>query len=336
MASVQGDVYALGVLLFQAMIGDFDQPLGIGWERRLDSYRAAGWPGKPDPSIEDRIGLLRDDIAASVDGDPSTRLSSAAGLHDRLRSLPGRIAERQALRRAQESAIRIRRLRQAFAATAAGLVVLGGLGAFAFNQWRRARISEQRAIAGEQLAGKNARQATENAEAAQRQSQLALETLHAVINDIDASLASLPASSPIRHRLLATALDRLEKLSGAFVNRYAADRETAVALTTMADLILRFEDASRVQDSQPSLSPMIPVRDGAVMTALKLRSRAIEILESHLKAQPGDGYAKRELAFSYERLGDVRHQAGDTAGTLTSFTRSAELLGAFSQRRSDR
>ena len=35
-ATVQGDVYALGVMLYQMVIGDFDQPLGHGWERRLD------------------------------------------------------------------------------------------------------------------------------------------------------------------------------------------------------------------------------------------------------------------------------------------------------------
>ncbi len=39
-ATVQGDVYALGVLLFQMIVGDFDQPLGHGWERRLEAARS--------------------------------------------------------------------------------------------------------------------------------------------------------------------------------------------------------------------------------------------------------------------------------------------------------
>ena len=41
-ATVQGDVYALGVLLFQTVVGDFDQPLGHGWERRLEAARRRG------------------------------------------------------------------------------------------------------------------------------------------------------------------------------------------------------------------------------------------------------------------------------------------------------
>ena len=39
-ATVQGDVYALGVLLYQVLVGNLTQTLGIGWERHLDAARA--------------------------------------------------------------------------------------------------------------------------------------------------------------------------------------------------------------------------------------------------------------------------------------------------------
>jgi tetratricopeptide (TPR) repeat protein/serine/threonine protein kinase len=45
-ATMQGDVFALGILLFQMIIGDFDQPLGHGWERRLKAAHARGWVGE--------------------------------------------------------------------------------------------------------------------------------------------------------------------------------------------------------------------------------------------------------------------------------------------------
>ncbi len=313
-ASVQGDVYALGVLLFQSVIGDFDQPLGVGWERRLESARAQGWPGPADPAIDDlHRGFVHDDIASAVDGDPSTRLSAAAQLDDRLRSLPTRIAERQALRRAEQSATRLRQLRRALAATSAILFMVGGLGAFSFDQWRRARTSEQRAIAGERLAGQNARQATENANAARQQSQLALDTLNVVISDIDKSLAKLPASSSVRRRLLDTVLAHLEKLSGAFVDRSMADRQIAIALGASADVILQYGDSPHGRDSGAVAGLTSPRKEGAALTAMKLYSRATKILESLTRDDPSNVLARRDLALSYNDLAGEQLEFGDAA-----------------------
>jgi hypothetical protein len=55
-ATVQGDVYALGVLLFQVIVGDFDQPLGHGWERRLEAVREEWGNRRRLPSVAVREG----------------------------------------------------------------------------------------------------------------------------------------------------------------------------------------------------------------------------------------------------------------------------------------
>ena len=73
--TIQGDIYGLGVLLYQLVTAKPIEPLAPGWERDI-----------ADP-------LLREDIAACVDGDPARRLSSAADLAERLLSLDGRRAE---------------------------------------------------------------------------------------------------------------------------------------------------------------------------------------------------------------------------------------------------
>ena len=80
--TVRADIYALGVILYQFLVGDFRAPLAPGWERDIDNE------------------LLREDIAAAADVDPDQRLGDAVELARRLRALPERAAER-----AQERAV---------------------------------------------------------------------------------------------------------------------------------------------------------------------------------------------------------------------------------------
>jgi serine/threonine protein kinase len=79
------DVYALGVILYQMMTGDFRKPLAPGWEAEIK-----------DP-------LLREDIADAACGDPAKRLNSAADLVERLLTL-----EQRRIRRDQLEAAKLR------------------------------------------------------------------------------------------------------------------------------------------------------------------------------------------------------------------------------------
>ena len=76
------DIYALGVILFQLLSGDFRRTPVPGWEQAVD-----------DP-------LLRQDIALAVELDPILRLKSAVELATRLRTLDAR---REAERIRQEA-----------------------------------------------------------------------------------------------------------------------------------------------------------------------------------------------------------------------------------------
>lgn len=64
--TASADVYALGVMLYQVVAGDFRKPLSPGWESDV-----------PDP-------LLREDIAEAACGDPARRMPSAAAYAERL------------------------------------------------------------------------------------------------------------------------------------------------------------------------------------------------------------------------------------------------------------
>jgi serine/threonine-protein kinase len=129
--TVQGDVFALGVLLYQMVIGDFDAPLATGWERQVD-----------DP-------LLRADIAACVDGDPARRLPSARDLADRLRALDERRAGLRATQVAAQEAARWRRFRRGSAVALGGLAVT--LSVVLYALWRE-RALRDRAEQAERLA----------------------------------------------------------------------------------------------------------------------------------------------------------------------------------------
>lgn len=77
--SAGSDVYALGVMLYQLIIGDFRKPLAPGWEAEIQD------------------ALLREDIADAACGDPSKRLNSAADLVERLLTIEQRRIKRDEL-----------------------------------------------------------------------------------------------------------------------------------------------------------------------------------------------------------------------------------------------
>ena len=134
--TVQADIYSLGVMLYQMVIGDLRLPLASGWEHNVTDE------------------LLREDIAAAADGNPQRRLADAVALAQRLRTLEQRRAHRAAERAAQakiEAALRTAerlRSRRRWLLAVMGLLV-AGLAAITvlYVDARRARIKAERAEA---------------------------------------------------------------------------------------------------------------------------------------------------------------------------------------------
>jgi serine/threonine-protein kinase len=104
-ATVHADVYALGVVLYQFVIGDFKRALSEGWERDI-----------ADP-------LIRDDITAAVEGRPDRRIDIRR-LSQRLRRLRARRVELEHQQRLAARAIKTRKVRTVAALAAAGLVLV--------------------------------------------------------------------------------------------------------------------------------------------------------------------------------------------------------------------
>ncbi|HEX7011854.1 MAG TPA: winged helix-turn-helix domain-containing protein [Steroidobacteraceae bacterium] len=130
MPTVQSDLFALGIMLYQLTVADFRKPMVPGWEREV-----------PDE-------LLREDIAAATDGDRTRRLATVAELVERLRKLESRRLEReraaaaeQAARRASEALQRSRARRPWIAAVMVVLTL--GLGVSLWL-YRNAEIASAR------------------------------------------------------------------------------------------------------------------------------------------------------------------------------------------------
>ena len=70
--TAQGDIFAMGVFLYQMTIGDLQRPLATGWDREVNDE------------------LLREDIRLCVDGNPGKRLHAPEEIAARLNTLPAR------------------------------------------------------------------------------------------------------------------------------------------------------------------------------------------------------------------------------------------------------
>jgi DNA-binding winged helix-turn-helix (wHTH) protein/tetratricopeptide (TPR) repeat protein len=103
--TVKSDIYALGIILYQFLAGDFHKVMSPGWER----------------GIEDE--LLREDIALMAEGNPAERMGDADGLARRLRALHERRRQLAAEREVKARAERTRRLLDRARARRFGLIV---------------------------------------------------------------------------------------------------------------------------------------------------------------------------------------------------------------------
>ncbi len=141
-ATLQADVYALGVMLYQLVVGDLSRALAPGWEQEIDDE------------------LLREDIAAAVDGSPERRLGDALRLAERLRGLEQRRRERRAEEEASREAERLeawvarlrRRRRMTGLAMAVVLAVSAVVGVLAWRIAREAERADREARSAERVA----------------------------------------------------------------------------------------------------------------------------------------------------------------------------------------
>ncbi len=154
--SMQSDIYALGVMLFQMVVGDLSRVLAPGWEREI-----------PDE-------LLVEDIAQAVDGDPAKRPASAIEIAERLHRIEER---REARAEALRAKLEAEKMRQALARARALAVITALVVVFAIAMALQMRRTAQ-----------EAKRANSEAEAAHRISDFLVGLFQ--VSDPDAAVGS--------------------------------------------------------------------------------------------------------------------------------------------------
>ncbi|HEY2662217.1 MAG TPA: winged helix-turn-helix domain-containing protein [Caulobacteraceae bacterium] len=201
------DVYALGVMLYQMVVGDLRRPLTAGWEADV-----------ADP-------LLRSDIAEAAAGDPARRLRSAAELAERLSRLGARRAELLLLEQEQarvsqaEHDLQKTRARRPWVVASLTLLLIGAAGStalYAQAAQERDHARRESAIAeaiSQFLAVDLLGRANPFKNGAPDESLVG--AVEAVSPDIDRRFDREPAVAAQLHQSIARALDRRSEWAGA-------------------------------------------------------------------------------------------------------------------------
>lgn len=295
--TLRSDVYALGVLLWQLVIGDLRRPLAPGWEREVE-----------DP-------LLRTDIADCIDGEPSRRLDSAAALAQRLRGLERRRRQQADLQRretlASELSARLARVRGRRRWLVALSAVLG-LG-LAVSTFMYVRLQQSQTA----LAAAAARADNEAAHA-RAVNQFLVEDLLATVNPLDQG-----EGDPSMREVLSRAARALD---GRFENQPATEAAVRLMLARSfselgdwAQAQAQLNAVEVIQGRSPDLDLELSViiQKASLLEAQGKFADALTVLSEHT---PAEGSELSQDALNYElMLALVRLRTGDAATALNSF-----------------
>ncbi len=218
--TMKSDVFSLGLILFQLVVGDFRRTLAPGWEKDV-----------ADP-------LLRRDIADAAEGDPERRLASAELLAERLERLDDR-RQAEAERVEQEAllaeAIRLaerRRVRRPWIQAAAAVLIIGLIGTTAFatyavHQRDQAKAATELAETGYRFIAEDILASPDPVKSAV--DETVIEAIKRASRDIDQRFAGSPDVAARLHLAIARAFTGRSDFDTARAEFVAADRLFAKA-----------------------------------------------------------------------------------------------------------
>ncbi len=363
-STIQADIYALGVVLYQAVVGELDRAVASGWRRNVDDE------------------LLAEDIAACVDVAPERRPASALEIAERLRSLEERRRRRAAERRQREEAAanrraleRGRRRRKVLGSvTAAAVLVLVVVSVLAVRENEARREADFQRQQAEELihfmlgdlrrtldavgrldamGGTNEKvlsyfrarsggQVSDETLAKYAEALRQIGEVHERQGDLDSAKATFREASIIAQRLVERDPDDGSLRAGLADSRYwigsllwsQGDFEQAgeewEAHRTIYERLVR-QDPTRSEWRLELAYGHSNVGDvleklGNLEDSLAQHRRGLAIIEGLIEDDPADADLRLELASSHHKIGDVRMAMGDLPGMLESFRADLEIV----------
>ena len=178
------------------------------------------------------------------------------------------------------------------------------------------------AVAAREQADVQRELAETNEETARKQTQLALNTFNTVIFDIQRGLQNVPGAGDLRKKLLGTAIEGLGHIghiASEFAGAGIADRQTSVALSEMAETVLRI-GLSEGDVPIPGVEATTPAQ-----FALVLHERANGILVRLAAVDRAQRGPQRDLLISFNKLGEAYENTGDSTRATEYYIRALEI-----------
>lgn len=318
----QSDVYSLGATLFHLLTGraPFVDAGSFAIVKRIQAGDI------PNPrSIDKTVPLALDAICKkAMSVSPSDRYASTQILGEDIERFLADESVFALSESVMTKSLRWVRKHPAIMTSAAAIVLISAIGLSIFltivsglnsklarangklmNSIENETAAKNRAIANAELAKRNEILAAKNEGIAREQSQLAVETLQSVIFDVQSGLRNVAGASEIRRQLLGTSIEKLKKVSTAFLEASSVDRNAAAAFNEMGDLILRFGVSSG--------------KESPVESAIGFYQSSLEVLERIAGEDPNNASAQRDLSVPYEKIGNVYLQTGRPKESLKQF-----------------
>ena len=180
------------------------------------------------------------------------------------------------------------------------VVVAGMLAGLREDNVRRLRAERDRADQARRVAD-------ENAAIAVGQRAVALDALASLVDEVQAKL-DRPGMEPVRKSLLNIALEGLKRIDRSTASAgAAADQKSATAQMKLGDL---FADTGKFEDARSAYV-------AANATFVRLARDA-----------PSDAQALHDLFASFQRLGSISLDRGDTTGARENFEKSLDWAEA--------
>ena len=317
------DIYSLGILLYKLLTGHQPYRFTSGLLQEIIQVICTQDPEKPSTAISRSVQLPgessdtpfmltpetvsknRDDepeklrrvlsgdldtiVLKAMQKDPQRRYESVDQFSEDIRRyLEGLPVIAQSDTVAYRAAKFIRRHKPGVAA--ATLIAVALVGGMVATRWE-ARIAER-----------------ERARAVKRFNQVR-QLANSFMFEIHDAIANLPGSTPARNLLVKRAMEYLDSLSREAGNDPALQSELATAYQKMADV-----------QGNPFYANL-----GDSTGALSSYRKALAIRERLASADPKNAKVHRDLATTYDSVGDMMWATGELAGALENYRKSLEV-----------